>query len=1064
MKKTIWLLVILLAAMSVGLPAAPAKAEEAAPVPSLKVTAISGYDHMLALLSNGRVMAWGRNYAGQLGNGSNLTSNVAMPVYEWDGKAINLENVKAVSAGGQFSLALKEDGTVVSWGGNLSKELGRSPEQYAGHYAEPVQFPPDSGKIVQISAGATHSLALDEFGNVWAWGDNQAGQAGIGSSGTGNFVATPARAMKTSTEPLTNIKQVSAGTAFSLALTEDGKVLAWGYNAHYQLGNGGNSQKFYTYPAPVLSSPSQVLQQVQEISAGGHHSLARMNDGTIQAWGWNNYGQLGTGNTSDGIFAMPVPNLSSITSVATGFFHSLALKDDGTFWSWGNNEDKQLGRNSDQVSSLEPGPLTETVGGYPIEHIAMIVGGGKFTSLLKEDGTVWSAGSNSSNQLGGGLSVVIVLPKLFQITMTDPSKANWSQTPADAAPAGQPKEVALQLTDYWSRAMNFGTDRIAMKANPGTLGSVAYAGNGVFKATFTSSQLGEATITAQINGRDIPARLKVQVVPGPPDAAHSTVSAAPATVIADGTSEAVVQLHLRDAYGHDLVQSGGMAAFETDLGEIDAAQESASSPGVYEARIRSTVIGTATVSALLDGVSLGLTATVEFLSGDPDMAHSALTASPAKLPADDVSAAAIVLTLKDANGNPLTESGGTVELTTNRGRLGSVTETAYGVYETQLASDTPGIATVTAKRGGALIAQPLTVEFAPVLTGISFEPQRYTIVHGQSAQMSVKARYSDGTVTDVTAASGYSVRDAGIASVDPGGRLTGLAPGETVLTATYATYDATAIVQVNAANPGSPDPGPGPGPGPGQNPKPDPDPQPKPEPKPDLEPQPGTGTPDKDDGGKPEPGDGGKSEPKAPAETGPKPGKVPQFSDVAGHWATADIRRAAELGLVGGYADGTFRPNGKTTRAEFAVMLLRLIGTGGGPSAQREPASGEAWPAWAADSIGRAVAEGIVVGYKDGTVKPNAYITRSEMAVMLQRALARAGYAPRALTSADLEALLSPHPDAAQIPPWARDAYGEALRAGLVAGDRRGTLLPQDFTTRAEIVTVLLRMKDLLAL
>ncbi len=196
--------------------------------------------------------------------------------------------------------------------------------------------------VTDTAAGGEHSLALDGNGNVWAWGSNQYGQLGDGTTNA-SFQAP------VQVQNFAGIAAVAAGVWHSVALKSDGTVWAWGSNLAGELGNGTG---FFEGATPA---PGQVigLSGMTEVAAGGYQSFAIRNDGTLWAWGWNYFGQFGNGTT--GWALIPVQVQSSIKAVAPGYAHSLFLKQDETVWAAGWNQNGQLGdgTNTDRTVPVQ---------------------------------------------------------------------------------------------------------------------------------------------------------------------------------------------------------------------------------------------------------------------------------------------------------------------------------------------------------------------------------------------------------------------------------------------------------------------------------------------------------------------------------------------------------------------------------------------------------------------------------------------------------------------------------------------------------------------------------------
>ena len=185
------------------------------------------------------------------------------------------------------------------------------------------------------------------------------------------------------------------------------------------------------------------------------------------------------------------------------------------------------------------------------------------------------------------------------------------------------------------------------------------------------------------------------------------------------------------------------------------------------------------------------------------------------------------------------------------------------------------------------------------------------------------------------------------------------------------------------------------------------------------------------------------------AEPTPAPAPKPtRFLDTDGHWAESFVARAAELGIAYGYNARTFAPNAQVTRAQFVTMLMRALKVDSGAAPRF--ADADAIEAWAASAVAAAAERGIVVGFSDGTFRPNAVVTRAETLTLLARA---AGLE----TSSGVEPTFA---DAADVPTWARSAVAEGERIGLVQGREGHRFEPFATATRAEAVVLLLRMLE----
>ena len=364
-------------------------------------TSASRY-HTLSLLSDGSVRAWGLNHYGELGNGATADSPSPVAVG-------GLANVVAVAAGDNHSLALLSNGAVVVWGRNSNGQLGlgtsSGPESCEGNPCSraPVAVPGLSD-VIAIAASNGYSLALLSNGSVLGWGQDHYGQLGdgVGVQSGCECVDHP-----TPVPGLSGAMAISAGTFEASALLSDGTVKDWGRNVTGGLGNGA-----VTTATPCQCLPPVAvngLAGVKAVSAGGLHGMALLVGGGVQAWGYNTEGQLGNGATSSGgCECIPTPvsvsGTSGIQQIAAGGYHSLALLPDGSAQSWGRNDEGQLG-TGDTGDRAAPGPVSGLSGASAVTASEL----GSFALVGPSQALTVSLAGAAAGTVGGPTGIVCPL-------------------------------------------------------------------------------------------------------------------------------------------------------------------------------------------------------------------------------------------------------------------------------------------------------------------------------------------------------------------------------------------------------------------------------------------------------------------------------------------------------------------------------------------------------------------------------------------------------------------------------------------------------------------------------
>jgi len=302
---------------------------------SLRYTTVRSELFSLAVSTSGKVFAWGNNAEGQLGDGT--TTGRLKPVRVRLPAGVK---VKTAREGALFTLALTTAGKLLAWGYNSSGQLGNGSVK-SRHLPVSVQLP-RGVTITAISAGDDSALALTSTGRVLSWGGNGAGQLGNGTSRARHvpgYVKLPAH---------TKITSIAAGQETGYAVTSAGRLLAWGLNAAGELGDG--TTKVRKTPVQV-KLPKGV--KVAAAAAGFMHALALTAGGRVLAWGYNAFGQLGNGATTDRHRPVWVkfPAATRIRALIAGRYFSMALTTGHRILTWGLNDLGQLGNGSNTNSA-----------------------------------------------------------------------------------------------------------------------------------------------------------------------------------------------------------------------------------------------------------------------------------------------------------------------------------------------------------------------------------------------------------------------------------------------------------------------------------------------------------------------------------------------------------------------------------------------------------------------------------------------------------------------------------------------------------------------------------------
>ena len=351
---------------------------------------VRGQEFSVSLKADGTVWTWGYNGYGQLGLKDTVT--------RYKPTQISIENVIDIAAGANHVLLLTKDGKVYTFGQNSYSQLGRSGDTTKPEEVEGLE------NITKIAAGGYHSMALANDGSVYTWGYNGNGQLG---NGTTTSSSTPIKIKAR------NIYQIDAGNQTSAAVDGNGNTYIWGYNGYGQLGNGTTTN---------LYAPRQVtsLDDIVEVAVENNTVLVLNAAGNVFASGYNGYGNLGNNTTKNSNQFVQVIEkietstidgddtqetvetpiyLSNVKSIEAGGNYAIAVKEDGTAVSWGQNNSSQMA-TGDVANKLLPVELTYGKDLDKIDKILDVAAGEASTTIVREDGKVWTVGKNNYGQLG----------------------------------------------------------------------------------------------------------------------------------------------------------------------------------------------------------------------------------------------------------------------------------------------------------------------------------------------------------------------------------------------------------------------------------------------------------------------------------------------------------------------------------------------------------------------------------------------------------------------------------------------------------------------------------------
>jgi len=348
------------------------------------------------------VYSFGKGEFGRLGQGDSANRLAPTAISELSGL-----NITAVSAGAEHTLVLTADGNVYSFGNGASGQLGHGNTASQDVPTLIEYFETNSITATAVSAGGEYSLVLSDDGDVYAFGRGTEGQLGLGGS---TSVSTPTKITDTAFDAET-IVSISAGEQHSLAATAGGDVYSFGNSGAGRLGYDAGS--IQTTPRKIPS-----FAGIRSISAGFNHSLAASVTGAVYSFGHGGWWQLGHGDNGTRLSPTQIVNLSgeNITAVSAGQGFNLVLNEDGEVFSFGNGAEGYLGHGDSppqEATRQTPEKIQALVG----KTVVSISAGKSHSIVLTDNGEVYAFGYGYYGQLGNGVNHNKFAPTLIQSTL-----------------------------------------------------------------------------------------------------------------------------------------------------------------------------------------------------------------------------------------------------------------------------------------------------------------------------------------------------------------------------------------------------------------------------------------------------------------------------------------------------------------------------------------------------------------------------------------------------------------------------------------------------------------------
>jgi len=352
---------------------------------NIDISAISAKSALSAALSrDGRIFTWGSGKTGALGHSNARSTNVSLPALV---ESVADQSFTQIGCGKYHMAAINQNGQLYTWGNQDHGVLGREIKSTMGSSKKTynpktlldsvIQLPGlvegelKEKKCIQVACGIKHTIVLTSANEVYSWGGHRSGALG--------YVANQDTPSPQKIEFFNDKKvvKIAAGSDFNYALTQDGKMYAWGNNYSGQLGiSSGDSSEIPSYVTALYGV------KIVDVTCGDNFGAAISDKGKLYTWGYGNEGQLGHGSKND----LKAPKMlefnKKIASVDCGSSHAGFVTTDGELYMFGRGREGQLGRADLLESSVSYRVTPQKVEHLKGKKVVAVSCGGDHTLAL----------------------------------------------------------------------------------------------------------------------------------------------------------------------------------------------------------------------------------------------------------------------------------------------------------------------------------------------------------------------------------------------------------------------------------------------------------------------------------------------------------------------------------------------------------------------------------------------------------------------------------------------------------------------------------------------------------